>query len=61
MKNPILYDIAKSSVQGVPQMIFNDGDCLDLGNRTLTIVHTPGHCCLYEPEMKKLTHTIISL
>ena len=44
--------------QGVPQMIFNDGDCLDLGNRTLTVIHTPGHspghCCFYEPERKYL-------
>lgn len=44
--------------KGVPHMTFNDGDCLDLGNRTLTVIHTPGHspghCCFYEPEKKYL-------
>ena len=44
--------------QGVAQKIFKDGDCFDLGNRTLTVIHTPGHspghCCFYEPERKYL-------
>lgn len=44
--------------QGVPQRILHDGDCLDLGDRRLTVVHTPGHspghCCFYEPERKYL-------
>ena len=44
--------------QGVPQSVFNDGDCFDLGNRKLTVIHTPGHspghCCFYEPERKYL-------
>ena len=44
--------------QGVPKRIFNDGDYLDLGNRTLTVIHTPGHspghCCFYEQERKYL-------
>ena len=44
--------------QGAPQRILCDGDCLDLGERHLTVVHTPGHspghCCFYEPERKYL-------
>lgn len=40
--------------QVVPQWVFRDGDCLDLGGRRLQVVHTPGHspghCCFYEPE-----------
>lgn len=44
--------------QGGPQMILHDGDCLDLGNRNLFVLHTPGHspghCCFYEPERKYL-------
>ena len=40
--------------QGAPQRILSDGDHLDLGGRSLTVVHTPGHspghCCFYEPE-----------
>lgn len=43
---------------GIPQRILNDGDCIDLGNRQLEVVHTPGHspghCCFYEPERKYL-------
>lgn len=44
--------------QGVPQKTLNDGDRINLGNRTLTVIHTPGHspghCCFYEPERKYL-------
>lgn len=44
--------------QGVPQRILHDGDAIDLGNRTLAVVHapghSPGHCCFYEPERKYL-------
>lgn len=35
-------------------MILHDGDCIDLGNRKLIVLHTPGHspghCCFYEPK-----------
>lgn len=41
-----------------PQQILHDGDCLDLGERKITVIHTPGHspghCCFYEPERKYL-------
>lgn len=35
--------------QGKPQILFHDGDCFDLGGRTIRVLHTPGHspghCC----------------
>lgn len=44
--------------KGIPKKILHDGDCLSLGNRTLVVIHTPGHspghCCYYEPERKYL-------
>lgn len=44
--------------QGTPRMILHDGDVIDLGNRALQVIHTPGHspghCCFYEPERKYL-------
>ena len=43
---------------GEPQGILHDGDCLDIGGRKLTVIHTPGHspghCCFYEPDRKYL-------
>lgn len=37
---------------------FRDGDWLDFGSIRLQVIHTPGHtpghCCLYEPEMEIL-------
>ena len=44
--------------QGEPKIILQDGDCFDLGGRTIQVIHTPGHspghCCFYEPERKYL-------
>lgn len=44
--------------QDVPQRILRDGDFLDLGDRQVMVVHTPGHspghCCFYEPKKKDL-------
>lgn len=44
--------------QGVPQRILHDRDHLDLGNRQLSVIHTPGHspghCCFYEPKREYL-------
>ncbi len=44
--------------QGAPNRVLRDGDHIDLGNRTLTVIHTPGHspghCCFYEPDRKYL-------
>ena len=44
--------------QGIPQSILHDGDHIDLGNRKIKTIHTPGHspghCCFYEEERKYL-------
>lgn len=44
--------------QGKPQRILHDGDILDLGGRSIQVIHTPGHspghCCFYEPDKKYL-------
>lgn len=41
-----------------PQYILHDGDYLDLGNRKLMVIHTPGHspgyCCFYELDREYL-------
>ena len=52
---PSEFDIdAYQIFQGVPQRVLNDDDRLDLGNREIQVVHTPGHspghCCFYESE-----------
>lgn len=40
--------------QGVPTRILHDGDTIDLGNRVITVLHTPGHSpghlCFWEAE-----------
>ena len=56
---PGSFDLDRYQVfQGVPQRILLDGDHLDLGGRTLQVIHTPGHspghCCFYERERKTL-------
>ncbi|MCM1335832.1 MAG: MBL fold metallo-hydrolase [Bacteroides sp.] len=44
--------------QGEAKSVYRDGDRFDLGGRTLTAIHTPGHspghCCFYEAERKTL-------
>lgn len=44
--------------QGTPQCIFRDGDSMDLGERVLKVIHTPGHspghCCFYDVDRKYL-------
>ncbi len=44
--------------KGVPKRVLHDGDSIELGNRTLSVIHTPGHspghCCFYEPNRKYL-------
>jgi glyoxylase-like metal-dependent hydrolase (beta-lactamase superfamily II) len=44
--------------QGTPQRILHDNDCIDIGNRQISVIHTPGHspghCCFYEPQRKCL-------
>lgn len=44
--------------QGKANQILIDGDVIDLGNRKLQVIHTPGHspghCCYYETDRKYL-------
>ena len=56
---PRNFDIEKYFIfKGNPTKILEDGDLIDLGNRTLSIIHTPGHSpghiCLYEAEREYL-------
>ncbi len=44
--------------KGTPTRILRDGDFIDLGDRTLKVIHTPGHspghCCFYERDRGRL-------
>ncbi len=44
--------------KGTPQKIVEDGDIIDLGNRRIRILHTPGHApghlCFFEEERQYL-------
>ncbi len=44
--------------RGAPNTVFHDGYSFDLGNRQLTVIHTPGHspghCCFYEADRQYL-------
>lgn len=44
--------------QGEPNRVLHDNDIIDLGNRQIAVIHTPGHspghCCFYEPDRKYL-------
>ena len=53
------FDLEKYTIyQGLPDLLFFDGDIFDLGNRTIRVIHTPGHspghCCFYDPDRKYL-------
>jgi len=43
---------------GTPTRVLRGGEVFDLGKRTLSVIHTPGHspghCCFYEPERERL-------
>ena len=56
---PTEFDIDNYKIfKGKPQRVFSDGDLLDLGNRKIQVVHTPGHspghCCFYEADREYL-------
>ena len=44
--------------QGIPQQILHDNDEIDLGDRRIKVIHTPGHspghCCFYEEDRQYL-------
>ena len=47
------YDVNTYALfQGTPTRVLQDGDTIDLGNRMITVLHTPGHSpghmCFYE-------------
>jgi glyoxylase-like metal-dependent hydrolase (beta-lactamase superfamily II) len=50
---PSNYDVTTYELfQGTPTKLLTDGDQIDLGGRTITVIHTPGHSpghmCFYE-------------
>ena len=50
---PPQFDVQSYRIfHGKPQRLLHDGDRLELGNRTLSVLHTPGHspghCCFFE-------------
>ena len=52
---PECFDVEKYEVfHGTPQLIMCDNDEIDLGERVIKVVHTPGHspghCCFYEEQ-----------
>jgi len=52
-KFPEDFDFKNYTVfQGQPQILLYDNEIIDLGNRKIKVVHTPGHspghCCYYE-------------
>lgn len=56
---PSDFNIENYSIfKGKPQKAFRDGESFDLGERKLSVIHTPGHspghCCFYEQERKYL-------
>lgn len=47
------YDVNTYKLfQGIPTLVLHDGDTIDLGDRTITVLHTPGHApghmCFWE-------------
>lgn len=56
---PSEFDIDRYQVfSGNPSTVFHDLDHIDLGNRQITVIHTPGHspghCCFYEESRQYL-------
>lgn len=52
---PPSFDLDRYQIfQGTPQQILRGGERIDLGDREVTVLytpgHSPGHCCFYEPK-----------
>lgn len=53
--SPEGYDVnTYEFFQGTPTRLLEDGDVIDLGDRQITVLHTPGHApghlCFWEPD-----------
>ncbi len=56
---PKSFDIDKYDIyKGIPTLVLNDNDIINIGNRKIRVIHTPGHSpghiCFYELEKKYL-------
>lgn len=56
---PKTFDIEKYEIyKGKPTIILNDNDIIDIGNRKIKVIHTPGHSpghiCFYDIDNKYL-------
>lgn len=56
---PKSFDIDQYEIyEGNPTLILNDNDIIDIGNRKIKVIHTPGHSpghiCFYDMENKYL-------
>ena len=56
---PIDFDIEKYKIySGKPSIVLHDNDVIDLGNRKIRVIHTPGHSpghlCFYDVGKKYL-------
>lgn len=52
---PAGFDVGSYEIfQGTPARLLQDGDCIELGGRTVQVLHTPGHApghlCFWEEE-----------
>lgn len=63
LKEPCLFpegfDIDQYEIyKGKPALLLNDQDMIDIGNRKIKVIHTPGHspghCCFYDIDRKYL-------
>ena len=52
--NPASYRV----FHGKASYLLHDGDCIDIGGRKITVIHTPGHspghCCFWEADRQYL-------
>lgn len=48
--DPTVYTI----FQGEASQLLKDNDEIELGGRSLRVVHTPGHCCYYDEARGQL-------